>query len=496
MGREISEKFLVSVLSQIADCGMLDAGDRWLLAVSGGPDSMAMMHSLIALAEAGLIDLAYMHVAHLNHRLRGLESDADAEFVSKQAAGLKLECTVGTIDIGRAAKQSGESIETAARQGRYRFLAETAERFNCNKIATAHNADDNIETILHRVIRGTGIKGLAGIPAVRRFTEAGGETDLHLVRPMLSVRRQEIEQFLSSRNIESQLDSSNLSQQYMRNRIRGELLPLLKEKYNPNVHASLLRLGAVAQGLSEILIEDVAADLADVLISRQDDRVVLDATAMTNKPRIRQAQIVRHILDILQVPQQNIGYRQISLVLDMVGDPNRQKTIELPYRLKVSRKEEQLIFEKIREYHPITDVISLLVPGETTIDAGFVYYDQAEGCREFGTVMTQCLEGGMDDLAEFLPNKTARQEMLDFDKVTGDLQLRAYKPGDRFWQLGSTGEKKLGDFFTDAKLPVGRRKQIGLLCDKQGIIWVMGMRITDRVKVSVNTQNILKLQIC
>ena len=118
MSCESTDKFLDSVLSQIADCGMFDAGDRWLLAVSGGPDSMAMMHSVVTIAEAGLIGLAYMHVAHLNHRLRGFQSDADAEFVAEQAAQLNLQCTVGAIDIAQAAIQSGQSVETAARQGR------------------------------------------------------------------------------------------------------------------------------------------------------------------------------------------------------------------------------------------------------------------------------------------------------------------------------------------------------------------------------------------
>ena len=160
------------VREQIADCGMLSAHDRWLVAVSGGADSMALLAALVRLREGGMRELEYVHVGHLNHGLRGAESEADAALVEAAARRAGLEVTVGAADVRAAAERRGVSVELAGREERYRFLTETAEKTGCRKIAVGHTADDNVETILQRLIRGTGIRGLAGIPAARELPGA------------------------------------------------------------------------------------------------------------------------------------------------------------------------------------------------------------------------------------------------------------------------------------------------------------------------------------
>ena len=192
------DNFLQKISQQIRDHRMFAPQDRWLLAVSGGCDSMAMLHGLCMLRQTQMPELSNLQVAHLNHQLRGTESDTDAEFVQHQSKSLGLEVTLGSIDVARIAHETNQSLETAARQQRYQFLAETARARSCNKIALAHNADDNVETILHRIIRGTGIRGLAGIPAVRSLTEteeqtvSNGNPELLLIRPLLNASRSEI----------------------------------------------------------------------------------------------------------------------------------------------------------------------------------------------------------------------------------------------------------------------------------------------------------------
>ena len=335
--------FVGEMLEQIKAYEMLGNNDRWVVAVSGGCDSMALLYGLVEL-KGQLPGLTKLHVAHLNHCLRGDESDGDAEFVKAQAQSLGLEVTIGRADVKSLASKWGESIETAARKARYEFLEATARKEGCGKIALAHNADDQVETILHRVLRGTGIKGLAGIPAIRE-TKLHGSDPLWLVRPLLQIRRCDIEAYLEEHHIPSQRDSSNFSSEFTRNRIRHELLPLLKSQYNQNVSEAIHQLGEMARWLSEMLLEEVCEALEEVTIDRQENRLTLDILKLKQMPKMQQSQIVHQGLLELKIPQRRIGFKQITAVLKLL-DPNQLSSkIQLPYRVTVRRSGNQLIFD-------------------------------------------------------------------------------------------------------------------------------------------------------
>jgi len=497
MSHDHTDNFLQNLQRQMESGRMFTPDDRCVLAVSGGYDSMAMMHGMTQLWQSKAIDLEYLHVAHLNHKLRGQESDGDEEFVQRQAQTLNLPITCSAINIGELAEDTGESIETVARQKRYDFLAQVAQEQSCGKIALAHNADDNVETILHRILRGTGIDGLAGIPATRKLTQPDG-VEITLVRPLLSLTRQDIERFLNDRNIPYRQDSSNLSLEYTRNRIRHGLLPLLRQQYNPNINKALLQLGDIAGGMAEFLDIEANKAIKDIIISRSQECLALELAGLTQKHRIQQAQIMRLALEYLGVGQRDIGYHHITQMLNLINTKSDGKILELPDSITLRIKGNILLVETERRGTISVnseEVIALQVPGNTKIDSDFIVPQSGcENLRRLGWVDVEYISGGLKELFVFLRDKKDNEEMFDRDCLESDLILRRYNHGDAFVPLGSDGSKKLGDFFTDAKIPLELRKRIGLLCDRSGIVWVMGMRIAHRVRVTETTRRILKVK--
>jgi|GEM_PF-64695 len=523
MKNKANNIFFRKLRQQIFQYQLYLPGDRWLLAVSGGPDSMAMLYGVVKLRETTLIDLKYLHVAHLNHQLRAEESDADAEFVRKQARLLGLPVTISSENVAETSQQTNESVETAARNSRYRFLAETALEHNCNKIVLGHNADDNIETILHRIIRGTGIRGLAGIPSVRAlstYKETAGlpedkedafnkgkddtiaepaEKKIFLIRPLLSLRRLEIENFLGKQKIECRLDRSNLCSDYTRNRIRNSLLPLLEKQYNPRITDSLTRLGHIAEQFRENLAEQTEEMRRNLIVSPiNENHIIVDGESLANLNEFQQMELVHQVLQVLKVPLRRMGYKQFRSILNIIQRKDQARsTVNLPEGLKVMRQSKNVIFQK-----GVTEDISVYsgeqyltpFPGETILDQPWWLINPVE-TEPVGisSVKTEMMAEGEQFLDKFRQNKHPFEEVIDRDRLRGNLYIRGRRDGDRFQALGSAGEKKLGDFFTDQKIPVYLRNQTGLLCDQEGIIWVMGLRISERVKITSTTKSLLKL---
>ena len=476
---------------------MYAPGESWLLAVSGGCDSMAMMVCLASMAQTGQLTFAKLHVAHLDHQLRGDESAADAAFVREQAQKLGLPFTLETMDVARLAAADKESIELTARRLRYEFLARLARQHSCTKIALAHNADDNAETILHRILRGTGIRGLAGIPAVRSLP---GE-DLCFIRPLLSIPRAAIEEYEAQNQIPSRHDRTNLSRAYTRNRIRLDLLPLLKQQYNPQVVDALLRLGRIAEEAGGTLEMDTAAALQTLILERTDHSITLPLELLQTKTRAELAQIIRAAMDLLQIPQQQIGFRQIAAILNLIQTRNGDETLLLPAALIVERTANQLILLRQdssrleTESAPPLSPAAISLPGRTSLAPGYIRFDPSDGEKPISALDTQLLDSTAEILASFRKTKKNCEEILDYDAIREPLLLRTWQEGDRFWPLGAAGDKTLGDFFTDVKIPAPLRRRIPLLCDQAGILWVLGLRIAHRARITPQTTRILRLTI-
>jgi tRNA(Ile)-lysidine synthase len=275
---------------------------RVLVAVSGGADSVALLRGLHELQDELKLTL---HVAHLDHQLRGQAAREDADWVECLCHTLATPCTIGRADIASAAQSSGRGIEETARDERYRSLEETARAHDCRTIALAHTADDQAETILHHILRGTGLAGLIGIPRERRL-----ESGIRLVRPLLEVERGVVLDYLAQLGQEFREDESNRDEAYTRNRLRHQLLPFLAEHYNPHIRESLRRLGEQATQAQSAL-EALAADLLERIVeSSSADLCRLKWQPLTGVPR----HLVREALSQLwrqqNWPRQKMGFEQ------------------------------------------------------------------------------------------------------------------------------------------------------------------------------------------
>ena len=249
------------VLGTIREYRMIAPGEKVLVGVSGGPDSIALLYILHDLQEE--LDCK-LHIAHLNHKLRGEESDADAEYVKEHSKILNLPITIEEIDVsGMLAK--GESLESGARRIRYAFYQEAMASVNASKVALGHNADDQAETVIMRLIRGSGAQGLCGIPPIR---------DGVFIRPIIGIERAEIEKYLQSLNISPRIDSSNLSWDYHRNRIRLDLLPALRHDYNPNISNTLQQTADILRAEDDLLTE-IAEDSMNKCLKYRDSQTIV-----------------------------------------------------------------------------------------------------------------------------------------------------------------------------------------------------------------------------
>jgi len=280
------------------------------VAVSGGADSVALLRGLVALKTGGEGRLA---VAHLNHGLRGREAEADEAFVVDLCRRLDVSCHIGGARVAEVAAGRGDGLEEAARVARYRFLAETASQIGARYVATAHTADDQAETILHRILRGTGIAGLAGMPRARAIEGCGAS----LIRPLLGVHRSELVAYLTDLGQPYREDTSNRDPKHTRNRLRHDLLPTLARDYNPGVADALLRLGRLA-GEVQSVIDALAADLAERCLARQTPQTLeIDRAALADQPCYLVREVLVQLWGNQRWPLQSMGFAEWEELAEM-----------------------------------------------------------------------------------------------------------------------------------------------------------------------------------
>lgn len=321
---------------------ILPARGHVACAISGGLDSVAMLHGLVAVNE--IHDLGWrIHVAHLDHRLRA-ESAMDALFVRDLAKSLGLECTLAEVDVAGEARAARESIEEAARRVRYRFLEDVARAIGAERVAVAHHADDQAETVLHRLARGAGLRGLAGMSVSRLLRREG---PVQLVRPLLGFVRAELASYVAQRKLAYRHDASNDdSNAATRNWVRHELLPLLRERINPDITTALLRLAEQARRADDALRALALQSLRHIRIEQRDDQIILAAQPLAEQPLAVQSEIVIMILDRLGANRKEIGFERIDAILALIAADGRRRTLELPGGAAVIRRGRYLCFAK------------------------------------------------------------------------------------------------------------------------------------------------------
>jgi tRNA(Ile)-lysidine synthase len=434
---------------------MLVAGDRVLVAVSGGPDSVALLGVLAALSPDYGIEL---QAAHFNHQLRGEESSRDQACVGAATARLAVPCTFGRGDVLPGAP----NLEARARDQRYAFLTQAAAAPGCTKIATGHTLDDQAETVLMRLLRGTGWDGLAGIRAVRQG---------YIIRPLIECSRQQVLAFLESSGLPFCHDSSNQDRRFLRNRVRHEIMPLL-EAINPAVRRRLASAADVAAAESRLLEEQVES----IIERTRSGDGALAVSVVTGAPPGLRGRLVRAWLRTCRGHLRRLTGAHVHAILDLAQGSRPNAQVRLPAGERVVREYDRLCFRP--DDHPLAvEPPRMLVPGSAVVlDSGWRISAGVEP-----------IEGNWQRPADLW------SLVADADAVRLPLVVRTTRPGDRVRPLGLGGHRKLQDIFVDRKLPLSARRTCPVVECEGEILWVPGVVRAQRAVITPATRLALRL---
>ncbi len=448
------------VFKTLNDNDLLQENDRVLVAFSGGPDSTALLHLLIKLKSKLKFDISAVHV---NHNIRKEEALKDEKFCKKFCEKYKITFHLVSENIPQLAKKEKTGIEETARNFRLKSFNKLCNEYNYNKIAMGHHADDQVETVLFRLFRGSGRTGLKGISIKRG----------KIIRPLLETKQSEILSYLKKYKIKFVEDSSNFDNYYQRNFIRNELIPLIKKKINPSVDKAIINFS------ESILLED---DFLDFLTNKAVQKVVrvtpgrkfqLDLNLFNNYDLWLKRRLLRFCLLGLSkdktMPDKEIVSRLVSLI------EKNGKEISLPGKIQAKLDDKELIlFERLKNNYqvklPIGETVSLNLPE-------YKFY---------------CRKTSLNSIKK-LVKRNVFTIFLDYNLIKFPIYIRNINPGDRCRFLGMKGSKKISNYLIDKKIPKVFRDEIPLLFDQTGIIWLVGCEIADRVKVNNNTMRVLKI---
>jgi tRNA(Ile)-lysidine synthase len=444
---------------------MLRPGEKVVVAVSGGADSMALLHGLWEVREYFGLSLA---VAHLDHGLRP-EGEQETHFVRDAAAKLGVPFFHQKGSVRARQKEKGLTIQEAARDVRYDFLRETARMNEASKVALGHTADDQAETILMRFLRGSGVRGLSGIPPVReRF----------FIRPLIEAWREEIESFLKQKKVDYLCDPSNLSDQYLRNRVRHNLLPLLRG-YNPRIDRVLAQMADLFRAEEEFWQELMKEKFSQVVRGRDKGRLSLDVSSLASQPFPFRLRCFRQAVEEVQGHLRRVSLPHILAIESLSQNPEPNKVIRLPRGLTVTKAYRALHFCRAKKE---------AVPFEHAV-SGPGYVEIPEIGRK---IHFELQTGGR----KILFPESPQVALLDFDDLEFPLVLRSFRSGDRIQPLGMEGEKKVKKLFIDSKIPAPQRKKIPLLYGQDRLLWVAGVRIDHRARLKPGTRRVLRVELC
>ncbi len=455
--------------------GLFTSDKRIVLAISGGADSMSLLYAMAALKGESQVNSEFI-CGHINHSIRGAQSDADEKFVIAQGGKLGFKVLTRRVDVPGYAVREKVSIETAARMLRTESLIDIAVSNDCDCIVTAHHKDDNAETLIQRLARGTGFRGLGGIWPVRKF---GG---VDFVRPLLCMRRAEIIEYLRQGGLKWRTDLTNEDLKHRRNFIRHKLLPQLQNETEDSLTLILCQLAKAARSFHKRICNR-ADELSENMVTPMPGVVELDSESLATEHPEVQVEMVRRALLSLGSGERNLTQQHYERILELIKSGQSPGAVELPGGYLARYEYGKMLFSnrdtQVRTKEP--GEVCVEVPGRTKFGNFLI---EAE---IFGT--------GQKDFEQFKQNKDAFVEWFDFEKITEPLIVRTRKVGDRFWPLGHEGEKKIGKFLTAAKVKRQIRQKSLVIADAEKIIWVCPVRISEQAKVTMQTKKILQLQI-
>jgi tRNA(Ile)-lysidine synthase len=412
-------------------------------------------------------------IGHVNHCLRGAESDADEALVQELGQCLEIPVVSESADVAAYAKEHKLSIETAGRQLRLKTLSQMAEQNDCDCIATAHHKDDLAETMIHRLMRGTGFRGLCGIRPVSYVYDA------EFIRPMLDIRRAEIVQYCKGNSIQWRHDASNADVNFTRNRIRHRLLPVL-EAESDNLIDSLADLSQGARSFSDQAGKQAQDVFDDAISDNQPDQVALQKDRLKNCPPWVFYELIRKILVMLNVGLRDYTREHFKAIHALIDQ--KRANVSMPGQIQVYAKKGGLYFCRNSE--------------SSTLPAEPVQLETGQAIQ-FGLwkISSKLLSADEVDIERFCETKDAFVEWFDADKISGSLEIRCRKDGDRFWPIGVSGEKKVGRFLIDAQLDEKVKKRAFIVAEAEKILWVAPVRMCEQAKVDQKTRKIIQIRI-
>ena len=468
---------------------LLKAGERVLVGVSGGPDSMALLHILVRLAPVLDNTPAALYV---NHGLRQAEAEMEYKLVEAEAHHLGIDFFSDSVDVKRLAREKKLSIEHAARLLRYDILEKTAQEWGAAKIAVAHTADDQAEEVLLRLVRGTARKGLAGMKTYR---------DGRIIRPFLGITKSGLLEYLKKYAIPFLQDSSNSEATYLRNRIRNDLLPFLASHYNPDIRQTLLRTAKILQDEEELLeaiTEEAFTDSVSMIpetaapgitgrkypVDAESQGLLLNLEIFSSQPRAIQRRLLEKCCWRMDCKPSS---RQIESILQLTLQNSQEAQLHLADGLRATIGNKQLYFSYPLGRGPFRGNISPY-PGSPLSETCI----PAPGSYEFPELNKRLT-------LELVDRETASSavfqtgEYVDSSLFSFPLTLRGPRPGDRFHPLGAPGSKKVNDFLSDLKIKLHAREQIPLLCADDLIIALPGLRIDQRFMITEKTTRVIRI---
>lgn len=445
----------------IKENGLINQDDSILIALSGGPDSTALLRLLAGVRDKMNLTLGAIYV---NHQLRKKAARAEENFCQELCDRFDLELDIATEDIKQLAKERGQSIEEAARDFRYDLFETLASEKGYDRIAVGHHLNDQAETIMFRIIRGTGLDGLAGMPARRG----------RIIRPLLGVTKNDILDYLKENDLAFCRDRSNESIKMSRNFIRNNLLRDIRKRLNPQVDEALVRLGELVKIDLNLLDRLAQAATRKCVRLTPGGKFELVLSRLSGYDGAVQRRLIRHCLRQLSPSNLAPEREVVERLIDLIGQDGMK--ISLPGRLTAKTE---------------TGKLFLYLAAKLKFSEAFEPGRRCKIPLPRLTFRARVADGSLVDLVR---KARSRRITIDWQAVSPPLVVRSVKPGDRFQPLGMSGSKKISDFLIDTKWPEPKRDEVALVCDRKGIVWVAGHQIDDRVKLTRETRKVLFLE--
>jgi tRNA(Ile)-lysidine synthase len=480
---QFSNALLDRVAKYIQAQNLIQPEDSVLVGVSGGPDSVTLLHILKALQPYMFRRLG---VAHLNHGIRSSESDRDAEFVSNLSGSLNIPCHGSKKDVSVYAYKNKMNLEEAARKCRYDFFQSLLQYEGYTKIALGHQANDNAESVLIHLFRGSGTKGVSSMPAIR---------DNKIIRPLLKVTLPEIMDYIASHRLMHVYDSTNFDITLTRNRIRHRLIPMLENEFNPKIVKALNTFSAISFSEDDWMSQITESFFLKILLEKKPGKIILAADELRRTHRALARRALRCALIELKGDLRRIYLAHIESILDLLSSQKGYRRLNLPGKILVERVYDQLqlqlltsISNHLKDDHSFknsTHFFKYMVP-KPKDEPIKIYISETDCSIEFSITH--------QDITTVLDQAGHNIAFFDMDRLVFPLTIRNTLPGDRYAPLGMSGTQKLNDYFINTKVPRPQRKYIPILLSQDRIIWIAGHRLSRLSRIRSDTKRIIKAE--